>query len=78
MTENRASITDDSDSVRFRYFATPDLVSETDDMPFNHEAINSVILRTAIMLALNENEYDISQDSNIVESLKQAVSAGMS
>lgn len=78
MTENEAVITDGSDSVRFRYFATPNLVTETDDMPFDHEAINTVILRTAILLALNENEYDISQDSNIVESLKQAISAGMS
>lgn len=78
MTENAAVITDGSDSVRFRYFATPDLVGETDNMPFDHEAINSVILRTAILLALNENEYDVSQDSSIVESLKQAVSAGMS
>ena len=33
---------------------------------------------SAILLALNENEYDISQDSNIVESLKQAISTGMS
>lgn len=78
MTENAAVITDGSDSVRFRYFATPDLVGETDNMPFDHEAINAVILRTAILLALNENEYDVSQDSSIVESLKQAVSAGMS
>lgn len=78
MTENEAKITDGSDSVRFRYFATPDLVGEDDDLPYDHEAINTVILRTAILLALNENEYDITQDSNIVESLKQAISAGMS
>lgn len=78
MTNNEAKIIDGSDSVRFRYFATPDLVGEDDDIPFDHEAINTVILRTAILLALNENEYDISQDSNIVESLKQAISTGMS
>lgn len=78
MTANEAKITDGSDSVRFRYFATPDLVGEDDDIPFDHEAINTVILRTAILLALNENEYDITQDSNIVESLKQAISTGMS
>lgn len=78
MTNNEAKIIDGSDSVRFRYFATPDLVGEDDDIPFDHEAINAVILRTAILLALNENEYDISQDSNIVESLKQAISTGMS
>ena len=78
MTSNVATITDGSGSVRFRYFATPDLVGVDDDFPFDHEAINAVILRSAILLALNENEYDVSQDSSIVESLKQAVSAGMS
>lgn len=78
MTDGKAKITDGSDSVRFRYFATPDLVTEKDNMPFDHEAINAIILRSAILLALNENEYDVSQDSNIIQSLQQAVSAGMS
>lgn len=78
MTSNVATITDGSDSVRFRYFATPDLVGEDDDFPFDHEAINAVILRSAILLALNENEYDVTQDSNIISTLEQAISAGMS
>lgn len=78
MTANEAVITDGSDSVRFRYFATPDLVGEDDDLPFDHEAINAVILRSAILLALNENEYDISQDSNILSTLQSAISAGLS
>lgn len=78
MTANEAHIIDGSPYVRFRYFATPDLVKEDDDMPFDHEAINAIILRSAIILALNENEYDISQDSNILSSIQQAVSTGMS
>ena len=78
MTSNVATITDGSDSVRFRYFATPDLVGEDDDFPFDHEAINAVILRSAILLALNENEYDVTQDSNIISTLEQAISTGMS
>lgn len=78
MTSNVATITDGSGSVRFRYFATPDLVGEDDDFPFDHEAINAVILRSAILLALNENEYDVTQDSNIISTLEQAISTGMS
>lgn len=78
MTANEAHIIDGSPYVRFRYFATPDLVGEDDDMPFDHEAINAIILRSAIILALNENEYDVSQDSNILSSIQQAVSTGMS
>lgn len=80
MTDGKAIITDDSyKSITIRYFATPDLIEyETDDMPYTHDAINDIIVKTAVLLALNENEYDITQDSNIVEALKQAVSSGMS
>lgn len=78
MTDGEAKIIDGSESVRFRYFATPDEVTEDSDMPFDHDAINAAIIRTAILLALNENEYDVTQDSQIIQSLEQAISAGMS
>lgn len=78
MTDGIAHITDGSEFVRFRYFATPPTIDNTtDNMPYNHTAINDIIVRTAVMLALNQNEYDISQDSAIVQSLQQAVAAGM-
>lgn len=78
MTDNKAHILDGSQSIRFRYFATPDQVTIDDDMPFDHEAINAVIIRSAVLLALNENEYDVSQDSNILTTIQQAISSGMS
>ena len=78
MTDNKAIITDGSESIRFRYFATPELVTIDDDLPFEHEAINAVIVKSAVLLALNDNEYDITQDSNILTTLQQAISAGMS
>lgn len=78
MTEGVAHITDGSEFVRFRYFATPPTIEGlTGDLPYNHTAINDIIVRTAVMLALNQNEYDISQDSAILQSLQQAVAAGM-
>lgn len=78
MTDGTAHITDGSDSVRFRYFATPLTIERiAGDLPYDHTAINDIIVRTAVMLALNQNEYDISQDSAIVQSLQQAVAAGM-
>ena len=79
MTDGKAYITDDTfQSVNFRYFATPDLLeAESDDMPFEHDAINDIIIKSAVLLALNHNEYDISQDTNIVNALQQAISAGM-
>lgn len=80
MTDGKAIITDDAyKSITIRYFATSDLIEyETDDMPYTHDAINDIIVKIAVLLALNENKYDITQDSNIVEALKQAVSSGMS
>lgn len=80
MTAGMAHITDPAyKEVRFRYFATPDMLTESStQMPYNHDAINEVIVKSAILLALNENEYDISSDSNIVQALEQAISTGMS
>lgn len=80
---------DDIEYVRFRYFANPnvltiaDLENEDADeehksrMPFDHDAINEVILKGAIQYALNENEYDISQDSSLLQDLQQAIATGM-
>ena len=71
-------IDDDIESVRFRYFATPDMITvETTNFPISHDAINEVIVKLAIMLALNENEYDISQDTTLTTALQQAIASGM-
>lgn len=79
MTDGQAHIVDGSDYVRFRYFATPDLVEdENDDLPFDHDAINDVVVKAAVILALNENEYDITQDNAILSALQQAISSGIS
>ena len=79
MTAGTAHITDDAyESIQFRYFATPELINDdSGDMPFMHDAINEVIVKSAVLLALNENEYDITQDTNIVNALQQAISSGM-
>lgn len=79
MTAGVAHITDESyKEVPFRYFATPKLLeAPTEELPFTHDAINDVIVKSAVLLALNENEYDITQDTQIVNALQQAISAGM-
>lgn len=79
MTDGKAHILDGSEFIRFRYFATPNLVeTEDEDLPFEHDAINDVIVKGAIILALNENEYDITQDNAILNALQQAISTGIS
>lgn len=79
MTNGKVEIVDDDlEFVRFRYFATPEnLTEEAKELPFVHDAINEVIVRAAILLALNENEYDIAQDKGILDMLQQAIAGGM-
>jgi hypothetical protein len=78
MTNNKVTIVDDSESVRFRYWATPELLTENSGkLPYEHDAVNEVIVRLAVMLALNENEYDIGQDSGLLTQLQQAIASGM-
>jgi len=66
--------------IRFRYYASPDFIElASDSMPFEgYEQIQEVIVKTAIIFALNENEYDITQDTAIRQELLQAIAAGMS
>jgi hypothetical protein len=79
MTANVAHIIDGSESVRFRYFATPSTIDiNVTDMPYNHDAINDVVVKLAVILALNENEYDVTQDQSILTALQQAMASGMS
>lgn len=80
MTAGKVHLTDSNiKNVRFRYFATPKLIeSDNDELPFNHDAINEVIVKSAVLIALNQNEYDITQDNNIVQALQSAISAGIS
>lgn len=79
MSNGRVKILDDDyETVTFRYFTTPANVTLEDDLPFEHDGVNAVIIRSAIILALNENEYDVSQDTAIVTSLQQAIASGLS
>lgn len=78
MTNNVATIVDDVEAVTFRYWATPDLIDEeTEKLPFSNDAVNDVVLKGAICYALNENEYDITQDSSLMSDLQSAIASAM-
>ncbi len=79
MTDGIAIIVDDDyPSVRFRYFATPkNIEQKTDFLPFDNDAINEVVVRGSILLALNENEYDLSQDKVLFDTLQQSIASAM-
>lgn len=78
LTDNKVTIVDGSEYVRFRYWSTPTLLTDSSrELPYTHDAVNEVIVRLAVMLALNENEYDIGQDSGLLTQLQQAIASGM-
>lgn len=78
LTNNKAEIIDGSESVKFRYWATPDIMTLDDkELPYSHDAVNEVVVRGAIILAINEDEYDISQDTALITSLQQAIASAM-
>lgn len=80
ITAGIARFLDDTYEVlRYRYFANPDFIEyDTDDMPFEgYPAVQEIVVKSAIILALNENEYDIAQDTAIRQELMQAVAGGM-
>lgn len=78
MTNGKVEMLDDYETVRFRYFATPEnLTDESKELPFTHDAINEVIVRGAILIALNENEYELTQDKVLLDTLQQAIASGM-
>lgn len=79
ITGQRIKFLDEAmDYIRFRYFATkPQLEGITGDMPFIHEHLNDVAVKGAVLLALNQNEYDIQQDKALVDEIKQVIAQGM-
>lgn len=78
MTNGKAEIIDGSESVRFRYWATPEMMALDDkELPYSHDAVNEVVVRGAIILAINEDEYDITQDTALITSLQQAIASAM-
>ena len=78
ITDGKVTFLEDDAEIRFRYFSTPNLLdANTKTMPYEHDAINQAIVRGAIILALNENEYDLSQDTALWQSLQTAIAGGL-
>ena len=64
--------------LKVRYFATKEPLTELSvDMPFVHEEINDIAVKVATLIALNQNEYDVTQDKAILDELRQVIAAGM-
>ena len=68
---------DDAESMVVRYYVAFDALTADGDMPFAHDALNDFVIRTAAKYALNRNEFDISQDQNLLTELQNAAAAAM-
>ena len=79
-TGNVIHILTGDDKLPIRYFYSYehlDYREPESEMPFPNDALNDFVIRTAVKLALNRNEADISQDQNILNELQQAVTGAM-
>lgn len=65
-----------STGMALKFFATkPNVTDEAGNMPFEHDAVNSIIIQSATIMALNRNEFDVTQDLGLCEQLKQVLVA---
>jgi len=51
----------------------PQLAAVGDSLPFTNDAINNIIGKIVIMLALNRNEYEVGFEKGIIDELRQSI-----
>jgi hypothetical protein len=78
ITGDTMTFLDDKESMVIRYFAMPAEMTLDDDscLPFRHSLLNSLVLKVAEKMLLNENEFDITQDTAIQQEIMQAIQQG--
>ena len=74
--EGRFFLTDPSDGVSVRCFCLPPAALLSDDrMPLRTEQMQELAVRSAVLLVLNEHEFDVTQDNALLQSLMQDAGA---
>lgn len=67
---------DDVQDLKVKYFAVKKAIQSTDEeIPFKHEVILQFIIEAAAIMAFNHNEFEVSQDNNILAALQNMVGA---
>jgi hypothetical protein len=60
--------------ITARYYKHPALVAATtDNLPFDNDIYNHLLVQLTAIMALNRNEYEISQDSALAGEIKKAI-----
>lgn len=65
------------EKLHVRYYKMPADMARTSTLPFRLSILNSLAIKIAIKILLNDNEFDISQDSSIQSEIAQALQAGV-
>lgn len=64
---------EEGETMNLRYFANSESVMESDDMPFEHEALNQITVKLASIYAGNQLEAEISQDKALLDEINAAL-----
>lgn len=82
ITAGQISFLDPTETtIQYRYFVTPDNIpldaTDNYELFFSNDAVNEAIIRQATILALNQNEYNVQQDTSLYGAFQQAITAAM-
>lgn len=64
---------EEGETMNLRYFASCETVSETDAMPFDHDALNQITIKLAAIYAGNQLEAEIAQDKALLDEINMAI-----
>lgn len=80
ITGGKVELLTDAEELPVRYFSQPELLTGAtgEAMPFDQEQLNELAVRLAVIYASNENEFDVTQDTNIMQMIAQATQKGFS
>lgn len=77
ITGNIIELLDDP-PLNLRYFTSNNILLIDDDMPFTQDALNQISIKLATIYVNNQEQLDVSQDSNLLQSINTAIVAAIS
>jgi hypothetical protein len=79
VTGTTINLFDATKPLKVRFYAELELLKDdSGDMPFTNDAINEWVVKLAAIYAQNQNEYDVSQDKQLMAEFQQALVASAS
>lgn len=70
-------IIDGSAAVTIKYFYTAPNVTLGDELPFQHDLYDMIIVRLAVVYALNQHEFDVTQDQGLIDRLNEVITSAL-